>query len=114
MHYSRLTCHSRGVLVESLPLMRLALLLAAVLLLPGAAQRAPVAPDLSHHFAGLNGTFVLLNGTTSEYIRHNPARAAERFPPCSTFKIPHTAILLESGAAPDPTFVLKYDPALNQ
>ena len=29
-------------------------------------------------------------------------------------KIPHTAILLESGAAPDPTFTLKYDPALKQ
>src|SRR5687767_10332832 len=41
-------------------------------------------------------------------------RAAERFAPCSTFKIPHTALLLESGAAPDPTFTLKYDPALKQ
>lgn len=88
------------------------LLAAAMLLLP--AQRAPVAPDLSSHFAGLNGTFVLLNGTTAEYIRHNPTRAAVRFAPCSTFKIPHTAILLEAGTAPDPTFTLKYDPALKQ
>jgi beta-lactamase class D len=57
---------------------------------------------------------VLLNGSSGEYIRHNPARAAERFAPCSTFKVPHSAVLLESGAAPDPTFTLKYDPALKQ
>jgi beta-lactamase class D len=93
--------------------MRLACLLVTIPVLMG-AQRTPVALDLSRHFAGLDGTFVLLNGTTGEYIRHNPARAAERFAPCSTFKIPHTAILLESGAAPDPTFILKYDPVLNQ
>ncbi|HKY22013.1 MAG TPA: penicillin-binding transpeptidase domain-containing protein [Vicinamibacterales bacterium] len=79
-----------------------------------AAQGAPTVPDLSRHFEGLDGTFVLLNGATGAYIRHNPARAAQRFAPCSTFKIPHTAILLESGAAPDPTFTLKYDPTLNQ
>ncbi len=72
------------------------------------------APDLRAHFKGLNGTFVLLNGTTGEYVRHNPARATARFAPCSTFKIPHTAILLESGAAPDPAFRLRHDPSLEQ
>jgi beta-lactamase class D len=77
-------------------------------------QLPRISPDLSGHFKGLNGTFVLLNATTGEYIRHNPSRAAQRFAPCSTFKIPHTAILLETGAAPDPTYTLKYDPALKQ
>ena len=57
---------------------------------------------------------MLLNGATGEHVRHNPSRAARRFAPCSTFKIPHTAILLESGAAPDPAFTLRYDPALKQ
>ena len=93
--------------------MRLACLLLTVPVLIG-AQGVRAVPDLSRHLPGLDGTFVLLNGTTGEYIRHNPARAAQRFAPCSTFKIPHTAILLESGAAPDPTFTLKYDPGLNQ
>jgi beta-lactamase class D len=79
----------------------------------GHAQ-TPARPDLARHFQGLNGTFVLLNGTTGEYLRHNPARAAERFAPCSTFKIPHTAMLLESGTAPDPGFTLNYDAALKQ
>ena len=74
---------------------------------PGFAQ------DLSTHFAGISGT-VLLNGNTGTFIRHDPERAAQRFAPCSTFKIPHTALLLESGTAPDPEFLVKYDPALKQ
>lgn len=77
-------------------------------------QRSPLQGDLSAHFTGLDGTFVLVNGSTGETIRHNAARSAQRFAPCSTFKIPHTAILLESGAVPDPAFTLKYDPVLKQ
>ena len=58
------------------------------------------------------GTFVLLDGQTGAFTRWNAARADQRFAPCSTFKIPNTAILLETGAAADPEFVVKYDPAL--
>lgn len=94
--------------------MRLALVLTCVVPAMLGVAQMPSRPDLARHFKGLNGTFVLLNGTTGEYIRYNPTRAAERFAPCSTFKIPHTAILLESGVAPDPTFTLAYDPALKQ
>src|SRR5688572_19892818 len=68
--------------------------------------------DLSKHFQGIDGTFVLLDGRTGAYTRWNAARADQRFAPCSTFKIPNTAILLETGAAPDAEFVVKYDPAL--
>jgi beta-lactamase class D len=93
--------------------MRIAGVLIAGLML--SASRVDGQPhDLARHFKGLTGTFVLLNGTTGEYLRHNELRAAERFSPCSTFKIPNTAILLESGAAPSPTYLLKYDPALKQ
>ena len=73
---------------------------------PAAAQ------DLSRHFQGIEGTFVLLDGQTGAFTRWNAARADQRFAPCSTFKIPNTAILLETGAAADPEFVVKYDPAL--
>ena len=75
---------------------------------------APARVDPGKHFKGLDGTFVLLNGATGEYLRHNPARAARRFAPCSTFKVPNTAILLQSGTAPDPSFTLAYDKALQQ
>jgi beta-lactamase class D/beta-lactamase class D OXA-10 len=79
-----------------------------------AAGQSPQPKNIGRHFGGLDGTFVLLEETSGRFIRHNPGRAAKPFPPCSTFKIPHTAILLESGVAPDPTFRLNYDPALKQ
>ena len=72
------------------------------------------AQDIAKHFEGIQGTFVLLNDQTGQYIRHDAGRAARRFPPCSTFKVPNTAILLETAAVTDPEQVLKYDPALKQ
>jgi beta-lactamase class D len=92
--------------------MRVVLTLSLLILWPQPAQKAP--PDLTQFFNGLNGTFVLLNGATGEYIRHDPKRAAERFAPCSTFKIAHTAILLESGVAPDENYTVAYEPRLKQ
>lgn len=74
--------------------------------------RPAAAQDLGRHFQGITGTFVLLDGQTGAFTRWNAARADQRFAPCSTFKIPNTAILLETGAAPDPGFLVKYDPAL--
>lgn len=72
-------------------------------------------PDaIAKHFEGVDGTFVLLNARTGEIVRHNPARAQVRYPPCSTFKIPNSAISLETGSAPDENYLLKYDPALKQ
>ena len=79
-----------------------------------ASQAISTVPDLSHDFVGVVGTFVLLNGRTNEYVRYNPTRADARFSPCSTFKIPHTAILLESGIAPDADYEVAYDPAYKQ
>ena len=79
----------------------------AAMLCGGAA-----AADIARHFEGIDGTFVLLDGRTGAYTRYNSERAARRFPPCSTFKVPHTAIALETGAAPSPDYSLKYDPAL--
>ncbi len=46
---------------------------------------------------------MLLDGQTGAFTRWNAARADQRFAPCSTFKIPNTAILLETGAAPIPS-----------
>jgi len=88
---------------------RACLLLSATL---SAAPAGAAAQDLSRHFQGIDGTFVLLDGRTGAVTRWNAPRADQRFAPCSTFKIPNTAILLETGAAPDPEFVVAYDPAL--
>jgi beta-lactamase class D len=90
--------------------MRSRALLAVLVLVATAVPAA--GQDLSKHFQGIDGTFVLLDSQTGRYTRWNAARAEQRFAPCSTFKIPNTAILLETGAAPDPEFVVNYDPAL--
>ena len=93
--------------------MRALLLLASAALSLGVVQSS-TSTDLSSHFGDLDGTFVLLDGRSGAYVRHNPARAARRFAPCSTFKVPNTAILLESGIVADPAETLAYDPALKQ
>lgn len=86
----------------------------ALLALTFIVQSNARPPDLTHYFAGLDATFVLLNGKTNQFTRYNAARADQRFSPCSSFKIPHTALLLESGIAPDADYEVKYDAAYNQ
>ena len=85
---------------------------AAVALLTIALSAQPRAPDPARHLAGVTGTFVMLDAAANRYVRLNPARAAQRFPPCSTFKIPNTLIALQSGVAADANHFVKYDPAL--
>ena len=59
------------------------------------------APDLSPFFAGYEGCFVVWDVAADETIRFNPGRCAERLSPCSTYKIPHSLIALETGVIPD-------------
>lgn len=65
--------------------------------------------DLSATFdrAGTVGTFILLDDKTGALVRHDPLRAATRFPPASTFKIPNSLIALETGVADGPDFALR-------
>src|SRR5687768_5470995 len=53
-------------------------------------------------------TFVLVTNGKTTY--ENEDRAAVRYPPCSTFKIPNTLIALETKVAPDPALPIAYDP----
>ena len=48
--------------------------------------------------AGVTGTFVLLEESSGRLRGSNPGRAAQRFTPASTFKIPNTLIGLSLGA----------------
>lgn len=66
-------------------------------------------PDLGRFFAGIDGTFVLLDAQTGRTVRYNPERARTRFLPASTFKIPNTLIALETGIASGPDFPLARD-----
>lgn len=65
--------------------------------------------DLSQFFAGREGCFVMYNSATQAYTRYNPKSCAARFSPCSTFKIPHTVVALETGVASGAEFKLRWD-----
>lgn len=66
-------------------------------------------PDLAAYFKDFPGTFVLYDLKNDRYLRYNEARAATRFSPYSTFKIPNSLIGLESGVIKDADFVIKWD-----
>ena len=66
--------------------------------------------NLAHFFAGVEGTFVLLDAATGETLVHDADRAATPFLPASTYKIPHTLIALEAEVADGPDFSLEWDP----
>jgi len=64
---------------------------------------------MSAHLAGLDGAFVLYDRVAHKHVRHNPERAAQRFSPCSTFKIPNSLIALDTGVATGADFVIPWD-----
>jgi beta-lactamase class D len=65
--------------------------------------------DLSEFFGGREGCFVLYDAQADTWLRHNPRGCAERFTPCSTFKIANSLIALHTGVASGPEFSLKWD-----
>jgi beta-lactamase class D len=65
--------------------------------------------DFDRHFAGFSGGFSLRNQQTGHSIVHNPRRVGERLSPCSTFKIVHALIALETGVVEDETTTFKWD-----
>lgn len=76
---------------------------------PAPARAGDEAADLSAYFKDRPGTFVLLDLGTGRYLRHDPGRAARRYPPFSTFKIPNSLIGLETGVIRDADFLIKWD-----
>ena len=78
------------------------------LLLLVLAQPVWAQPDPAQAFAGQPGAFVL-RWPDGRLWRHDPQRAAARFSPCSTFKIPNALIGLDSGVIPSPDSVLAWD-----
>ena len=65
--------------------------------------------DLQRHFPDFEGSFILYDQAENRYVRHNPTRCARRFSPCSTFKIAHSLIALDTGVATDAHFRQEWD-----
>ena len=53
--------------------------------------------DLADMFQGFDGTFVMYDEGAGRYTVFNKARSETRFSPCSTFKVFHALIGLDSG-----------------
>lgn len=66
--------------------------------------------DLKRVFdaAGVSGTFVLMDISADRTYVVDPARAARRIHPASTFKIPNSLIAFDTGAVHDDQEVLPY------
>lgn len=78
------------------------------------AQLPTRVVELSHLFDGVDdATVVVLTADPRTVIRFRPERAARRFPPASTFKIPNTVIALETGVASGPDFPIPWDSVRN-
>lgn len=59
----------------------------------------PELPNFKAMFGKSEGCFLAREIVSGREVAFNPARIAKRFPPCSTFKIPHTAMALDAGVA---------------
>lgn len=83
--------------------------------LAGCATVEPLQVEdnsLAKHFEGMEACFVMKELTAGTVWRYNPARAAERFSPCSTFKIPNSMIALQEGIVRDTATMWKWDGVL--
>ncbi len=66
-------------------------------------------PDIGRHFKEVDGCFVMYDLNNHTYTRFNEKRAATRYSPCSTFKIPNSLIALETGVIPDENQIIPWD-----
>jgi beta-lactamase class D len=101
--------------MNPLPLLFLSLLLGCADVPPASVAAPESAPadstaDLSAFFPeGTDGTFVLYDAQSGVTTRYNPARAAERRTPASTFKIFNSLVALDAGAVTDEHEVVEWD-----
>ena len=68
--------------------------------------------NLDNFFPGIDpadATFVVYHPASHQFIRHNAARAQQRFIPASTFKIPNSLIALETGVAESAEHIIPWD-----
>lgn len=89
------------------------MLVASVCTLASASERVMDKPEWGKYFsdADVTGTIVVIDerktpATTFVFDRE---RAARRYSPASTFKIPHTLFALDAGAVADEFQVFKWD-----
>jgi beta-lactamase class D len=65
--------------------------------------------EITALFGAWDGCFVMHDSQTGLQMRYNATNCAVRMSPCSTFKIPHTLLALETKVASGPDFPLPWD-----
>lgn len=79
----------------------------------GAEPDWQVRPDWAVYFdqAGVDGTIAILDQRQDrpQYLLHAAERAARRYSPASTFKVPHALFALDAGVVHDEFQVIKWD-----
>jgi beta-lactamase class D len=89
--------------------------IAALAFLPicRAQEKQPARPDWEHFFkeASADGTIVVADERTDGGSPgvYDEARSRKRYPPASTFKIPHAVFALDAGAVRDEFQIFKWD-----
>lgn len=76
------------------------------------ADSKTTVEDLSSYFNGYDGCFVLYDTNKNEYVVYNEEKAKKQVPPCSTFKIPHALIGLETKILQDENTKINWDGTL--
>lgn len=67
------------------------------------------SPTQSNPFAGMKGCFLLYNLKTNAFEKTIGDACQERFPACSSFKVPLAVMAFDSGVLKDEKQVLKWD-----
>lgn len=73
-----------------------------------------IEEDLSEFFTGYEGCFVLFNKDQNEYTIYNRDKSSKQVSPCSTYKIIHSLIGLETNVLTDENTVFKWDGTKHQ
>ena len=64
---------------------------------------------LDDNFMNFKGTIVVFDQQSNKYIIHNDERAAIRYSPFSTYKIPNSIVALETQIVSDTKQIIKWD-----
>jgi beta-lactamase class D len=99
----------KSKLTRRLFMAALAVLLLGTTALPVQAVTLKDNVNLKPHFKGYDGAFVLYDVKENKYIRYNEKRCAERFAPCSTFKIFNALAGLDCKVLSGPDDKKKWD-----
>lgn len=83
--------------------------LALLLFIVACSSPAPVVDPLANEFPNLNGCFLLYNVKEKKLVKEWGEACYEKYPACSTFKVPLAVMAFDSGVLKNEEQILKWD-----